>query len=102
MTGEHLESRSTFVRGVEPSSIKQMQINDKVTLISFLGTLTSDEPVNSNENYWKLIGQSGQIIEQGKERVLVKFNCDIDTFQLENHNPVKDSLWILRTDIQNA
>mgnify|MGYP000433428443 CR=1 FL=1 len=77
-----------------------MQVNDNVTLIAFLGTLTPEESVNSTENYWKLIGQGGQVIELAEERVLVKFQCNIDSFELENHNPVNDSLWILRTDLQ--
>lgn len=77
-----------------------MQVNDNVTLVTFLGTLLPEDPVDSNENYWKLIGQGGQIIEVGEERVLVKFICNLDSFELENHNPIKNSLWILRTDLQ--
>ena len=77
----------------------EMKLREKVILISFLGTQTPNKPINTNENYWNLIGQKGEVIETRKERVLVHFDCEIDFYQLENHNPVKNSLWILITDL---
>ena len=74
-------------------------LNSDVILKTFLGTEDSRKPINQNENYWKLIGQQGQVLELGEKRVPVKFNCDIDAFGLENHNPIKNSLWILPSDL---
>lgn len=74
-------------------------VNSNVILKTFLGTENSEKPINANENYWKLIGQQGQVLELGEKRVLVKFKCDIDAFELENHNSIKNSLWILPTDL---
>lgn len=74
-------------------------LNSDVILKTFLGTEYSRKRINQNENYWKLIGQQGQVLELEEKRVLVKFNCDIDAFGLENHNPIKNSLWILTSDL---
>lgn len=74
-------------------------LNSDVILKTFLGTKDSKKEINSNENYWKLIGQQGHVLELGEKRVLVKFNCDIDAFGLENHNPIKNCLWILPSDL---
>ncbi|UII20501.1 hypothetical protein [Fulvivirga ligni] len=79
-----------------------MKINDDVELIQFNGTLTSLNPQASNEDYWKLIGERGIVIEPGGKRVLVKFECDLDSYGLENHNPIKNSLWILRQDLKSV
>ena len=78
----------------------KMKINDKVVLDTFLGTKKSGKTVDSNENYWILIGQKGKIVEIGERRLLIVFECDIDSFQLENHNHIKNSLWILPTDLK--
>lgn len=77
-----------------------MEINDKVILHTFLGTKISSDKVDLSENYWKLIGQPCVILDRNDNRVLVKFACDIDQFELENNNPVKDSLWIFRSDLK--
>jgi len=79
-----------------------MEINDKVILNTFLGTKSSTDKVDDRENYWKLVGQRGTILERKNNRVLVKFDCKIDQFELENHNPVKDSLWILPSDLETC
>jgi hypothetical protein len=76
-----------------------MEVGNSVVLVTFNGEKFSDEDVAPNENYWKLIGERGKVIEFGELRVLVQFNCDIDSFRLENHNPVKNSLWILESDL---
>jgi hypothetical protein len=76
-----------------------MEINNKVILNTFLGTKASIEKVDARENYWKLVGQTGTILERKNNRVLVKFDSKIDQFKLENHNLVKDSLWILSSDL---
>lgn len=78
-----------------------MQKNTRVALKSFLGTIVSNERIDSCENYWKLIGEKGILIsdEVINERVLVLFDKDLDIFKVENHNPVKNSLWILKTDL---
>jgi len=74
-----------------------------VKLKTFLGTLTSSEGTEERENYWKLIGERGVVIDDAAnngERVLVLFNRDLDEFGVENHNPINNSLWIKKTDLE--
>jgi hypothetical protein len=42
-------------------------------MATFMSPLTPEEPVDSNENYWRLLDICGQIIELGKEL----FTCKI-------------------------
>ena len=37
--------------------------NTEVKLKSFLGTLTSEKKIFDDENYWKLIGEKGKVID---------------------------------------
>lgn len=72
-----------------------------------LGTTVSPADVMSHENYWKLIGKSGQLLEKGDEdnfpgRLLVRFDEDVASMGLECHNPIPNTLWILSTDLETA
>ncbi len=74
----------------------------RVKLKSFLGTSNSPEPVDENENYWKLIGRTGKVINEvsGEEKLLVLFDDDLNEMGLENHNPTSNSLMINKSDLQ--
>lgn len=76
--------------------------NKLVTLQSFLGTTEPTKGTSENENYWKLIGAKGRIIDDQKinDRVLVLFEINLDDYKLENHNPTKNSLWIKMSDLR--
>lgn len=76
--------------------------NNLVTLKSFLGTVQPQEGTIDRENYWTLIGSRGRIIDEQEfnDRVLVLFECNLDGYKLENHNPIKNSLWIKRSDLE--
>jgi len=77
--------------------------DELVILKSFLGTENPLEKVKDSENYWSLIGARGKVIacdERDEERVLVQFDMNLDEMKLENHNPVKNSLWIKKTDLE--
>ena len=77
--------------------------NTEVKLKSFLGTLTSEKKIFDDENYWKLIGEKGKVIDNveiNDGRVLVLFNNNLDDFKVINHNPIKNSLWIKKTDLE--
>lgn len=74
-----------------------------VHLKSFVGTLKPKKKVKPNEDYWQLIGERGIIIDDNENhdgRVLVLFDSDLDDFSLENHNPLKNSLWIRKSDLE--
>lgn len=75
--------------------------NEIVTLKSFLGTTEVKKFTKERENYWKLIGEKGKVIDvhQDNDKVLVHFEIDLDDMNLENHNPIKNSLWIKKSDL---
>ncbi len=87
----------------------KFEINQQIRLKSFLGVLTKDKNTDETEDYWKLIGQSGIIIKKKDKphpaflnkglQVLVKFNCDINHYNLISHNEKENSLWIFESDL---
>ncbi|MDI1256552.1 MAG: hypothetical protein PSV16_10665 [Flavobacterium sp.] len=81
----------------------QTENNINIKLKSFKGTLLPKYKVSESENYWKLIGETGKVIddlENHDGRVLVLFDKNLDKFKVENHNPIKNSLWIRKTDLE--
>ena len=83
-----------------------MQPGTIVVLKSFNLLDRAPKRIDPRENYWLLLGQRGQIVEvvppQGVEadRVLVKFDCDVQMLGLHCHNHVENSLWIKLGDIE--
>ena len=81
-----------------------MRINTNVTIKSFLGLQKPNEEISDDENYWILIGEKGKVIEENNKnfsgKVLVLFDKNLDKFNLQNHNPTKNSLWILESDLE--
>ncbi len=74
-----------------------------VKLKTFRGLLSRPENVDDQENYWKLIGLTGRIIdsqELSEGRILVLFDQKLDDFNVENHNPIQNSLWISKSDLE--
>ena len=74
-----------------------MEKNTAIKLKTFYGTLKPTTKVKDRENYWKLIGEKGIVIDEADfnpEKVLVVFEKNIDDFDFENHNPIKNSLYI--------
>ena len=85
-----------------------MQKNQSVILKSFNNLLEDPEPTDPSEDFWKLIGSSGVIIATAdelnfhdKNRVLVKFDFSLDDLGLVNHNQFDNSLWILKSDLED-
>ena len=88
------------------------KIGDAVVLKSFLGLEISPLNVKARENYWGMIGYSGNVVGEEEEhkmprhkngeRLLVKFNHDLDEMGLESHNEIDNSLWIFVTDLATS
>ncbi|WP_281336312.1 hypothetical protein [Flavobacterium eburneipallidum] len=81
----------------------EIEKNTPIKLKSFLGILKPKKRIRENENYWKLIGEKGKVIDKKENdngRVLVLFDKNLDEFEVENHNPIKNSLWIKKTDLE--
>ena len=88
-------------------NINCMKKGQKYKLVSFNGTTKPNKNCQPNENYWKLIGQCGILINfsaalnfSNDHRVLIQFELDVEKQGLSCHNPVGNSLWILKTDLE--
>lgn len=89
-----------------------MKKGTKVKLISFNGTTSPQNIQDEAENYWKLIGETGAVMQDPQEksvfahfskkpRVLMQFDKDIaSTYGLIAHNNIENSLWILVSDLK--
>jgi hypothetical protein len=77
-----------------------------VRLVSFNGSVVAKSDVDAYENYWRLIGEMGNILKADRpygvdeDRVLVKFKASLDDLGLENHNELPNSLWIRLSDLE--
>jgi hypothetical protein len=80
----------------------QLAKGDRVKLKTFLGTLKPRTAINSQDNYWRLIGEKGEVIgdEIQNKRVLVLFKKNLDEFEVANHNTIPNSLWIKPSDLR--
>lgn len=89
-----------------------MKIGKIVKLDTYNGSKASAPGYDPKENYWKLIGCKGVIIKdpftcakypdealRNERRVLVKFECSLNSLGLYCHNDIENSLWILVTDL---
>ncbi len=78
------------------------QINDRVILETFLGDVKQSDIDSDNENYFLLIGKCGVILEinEKDKQVLILFDESLDDLGLINHNDIKNSLWIYKSDIK--
>lgn len=86
-----------------------MKTGDKVKVVSFQGTLTSVYPTEANEDYWKLIGSTGRIVDDSEAdregKVYVRFNQSLNDYNLINHNEqtglkYRNTLFLLMSDLE--
>jgi len=89
-----------------------MKAGDRVKIVTMDGTTKPRNVRDHAENYWKLLGEAGTIKQDPREknlyahfsvepRVLVKFDKDIImAYGLYSHNSIKNSLWILVSDLE--
>ena len=90
----------------------KIDTGSRIRMLSFNGTTVPSGEISEYENYWKLIGEFGTVVENpasGKEiskddndRMLVDFDLILDNLGLENHNPIKNTLWIWHGDLEPA
>jgi hypothetical protein len=82
-----------------------MQIGSKVRLKIFNGNASGPPNVSADANFWSLVGSHGTVIETrpiegiDADRVLVLFDVSLPNLRLPNHNELKNSLWIKRSDL---
>ena len=89
-----------------------MNVRDRVKLVLFNGSRVAPNGTLEHEDYWKLLDSVGIVLcidpTKGDKvasefaRVLVKFDQDLTSMQLENHNEIVNSLWIAISDLKRA
>ena len=84
-----------------------MTPGQRVRLVRFEGVSAAPSDVLVHENYWRLIGSSGEVLEAANEpaaqvqgRVLVRFETNVSALGLECHNVAPNSLWIMQADLE--
>lgn len=79
-----------------------MKVGTKVRLKTFNGDKKSPINCDPSEDYWKLIGETGIVIEPENDslRVLLKFDSSVSELGLHCHNKEPNSLFILTTDLE--
>ena len=100
-------TQTAHIRPDTPRNSKRVNlVGRKVALKTFNRTSVAPRGVDAGENYWRLIGRTGEIVEACskehglKGRVLVKFHEDLAGFGLIAHNPIPNALWILASDLE--
>ena len=83
------------------ADIHHLKPGKRVVLKSFKGSLIAPQDVNPEENYWQLIGSKAVIeVANNTDQVLLKFERDLSSLGLANHNEVPNTLWILISDLK--
>ena len=83
------------------ADIHHLKPGERVVLKSFNSSLVAPQDVMPEENYWLLIGSKAVVdIANSTDRVLLKFERDLVTLGLTNHNGQPNSLWILISDLK--
>ena len=80
---------------------------NRVRILSFLGQTIPTAAVEPHEDYWRLIGQTGKVVEYGPTdptslffgKSLVLFDIDVVGLDLNCHNEVPNTLWISNSDL---
>jgi hypothetical protein len=90
-----------------------MKTGSRVKVATFNGGLSAPKGTAPKEDYWKLIGHVGSLIDVEEEmalfttvgpsaRVCIQFDQDPVELGLQAHNRVKRSLWLLCSDLRTA
>ncbi len=90
--------------------VQIFKVGARVKLTSFHGEIKSSEPVDEEEDFWVLVGQEGEVVDEQLrvhpafpykgERALVKFDRRLSDLGLVNHNDEANSLWIFISDLE--
>lgn len=83
------------------ADMQHLKPGKRVALKSFNGSLIAPENVKPEENYWLLIGSKAVVeLTNDSDRVLIKFDRDLSSLGLANHNEIPNALWILISDLK--
>ena len=83
------------------ADLHHLKPGKRVVLKSFNGSLMAPQAINAEENYWQLIGSKAVVeLTNNTDRVLIKFERDLSSLGLANHDEQPNSLWILIDDLK--
>ncbi len=83
------------------ADLHHLKPGKRVVLKSFNGCLIAPHDVKPEENYWQLIGCKAVVeVANDTDRVLVKFERDLSSLSLVNHNELPNTLWVLISDLK--
>jgi hypothetical protein len=83
------------------ADIHHLKLGKRVVLKSFNGSLIARQDIKAEENYWLLIGSKAVVeLTNDGDRVLLKFDRDLSSLGLTNHNEIPNALWILISDLK--
>ena len=83
----------------------KFKIGMQVQLVSFNGETKAPVTIRDCDNFWKLIGERGEVVSCdplpgiSNDRILIRFAHPLDALGLANHNQHSNSLWIKKTDL---
>ena len=87
-------------------------LHARVVLKTFLGTSRPTSAQRPRDDYWRLIGFAGMVVDDDDghvggrhprgRRVLVRFDVDVGALGLECHNAVPNALWLFTDDLDVA
>ena len=84
------------------------RVGDRVILLSFNGATEAPRDIGEQNNYWRLIGGSGVVVDADPpdfiegQRVLVRFAINVESLGLHCHNEVENALWIRQDDLEKC
>ena len=84
------------------TSSTKMLSHARVILRTFNGASAAPTGCSPGNNFWRLIGEKGTVVEpvNSAGRVLVQWDEPVSRLGLHCHNPVPNSLYILASDLQ--
>lgn len=83
------------------ADLHHLKPGKRVVLKSFKGSLIAPQDITPEENYWQLIGSKAVVeVAVNAGRVLLKFERDLSSLGLVNHNEAPNTLWILISDLK--
>lgn len=83
------------------ADLHHLKPGKRVVLKSFNGCLVAPQDTTPEENYWQLIGSKAVVeIANNTDRVLLKFERNLSSLGLINHNEMPNTLWILISDLK--
>lgn len=83
------------------ADLHHLKPGKRVVLKSFNGSLLAPQNVKPEENYWQLIGCKAVVeVVSNTSRVLIKYERDLSSLGLTNHNEQPNLLWVLISDLK--